>query len=48
MNPASRSSPNAISAVEAVFHFVPYRMRSPWVEDGQDPRQLVPLVKGEG
>lgn len=29
---------DAISAVEAVFHFVPYRMPSPWVEDGPDPR----------
>lgn len=28
----------AISAVEAVFHFVPYRMRSPWAEDEADPR----------
>lgn len=28
----------AISAVEAVFHFVPYRMRSPWAEDEVDPR----------
>ena len=45
---AFRIRDNAISAVEAVFHFVPYRMRSPWVEDGQDPRQPIPLVKGEG
>lgn len=29
---------DAISAVEAVFHFVPYRTRSPWVEDEVDPR----------
>jgi hypothetical protein len=29
---------DAIAAVEAVFHYVPYRMRSPWVEDGPDPR----------
>ncbi len=29
---------DAISAVEAVFHYVPYRMRSPWAEDGADPR----------
>jgi len=28
----------AISAVEAVFHFVPYRMRSPWSQDEADPR----------
>lgn len=28
----------AISAVEAVFHFVPYRMRSPWADDETDPR----------
>lgn len=27
-----------ISAIEAVFHFVPYRMRSPWAEDEIDPR----------
>jgi len=30
---------DAIAAVEAVFHFVPYRMRSPWAEDGPDPRE---------
>jgi hypothetical protein len=30
---------DAISAVEAVFHFVPYRMPSPWAEDGPDPRR---------
>jgi len=29
---------DAISAVEAVFHYVPYRTRSPWAEDGEDPR----------
>ena len=29
---------DAISAVEAVFHFVPYRTRSPWIEDEIDPR----------
>jgi len=29
---------DAISAVEAVFHFVPYRMRSPWAQDERDPR----------
>jgi hypothetical protein len=29
---------DAIAAVEAVFHYVPYRMRSPWAEDGADPR----------
>lgn len=29
---------DAISAVEAVFHFVSYRTRSPWAEDGTDPR----------
>jgi len=29
---------DAIAAVEAVFHYVPYRMRSPWAEDGPDPR----------
>ena len=29
---------DAISAVEAVFHFVPYRMRSPFAEDEVDPR----------
>lgn len=27
-----------ISAIEAVFHYVPYRMRSPWAGDGVDPR----------
>lgn len=27
-----------ISAVESVFHFVPYRMRSPWADDEVDPR----------
>lgn len=29
---------DAIAAVEALFHFVPYRMRSPWAEDEADPR----------
>jgi len=29
---------DAISAIEAVFHYVPYRTRSPWAEDGADPR----------
>jgi hypothetical protein len=29
---------DAISAVEAVFHYVPYRTRSPWADDGVDPR----------
>lgn len=29
---------DAISAVEAVFHYVPYRTRSPWIEDEKDPR----------
>jgi len=29
---------DAISAVEAVFHYVPYRTRSPWQEDEADPR----------
>jgi len=30
---------DAIAAVEAVFHYVPYRMRSPWADDGPDPRE---------
>lgn len=29
---------DAIAAVEALFHFVPYRMRSPWAADEADPR----------
>jgi len=29
---------DAISAVEAVFHYVPYRLQSPWADDGTDPR----------
>lgn len=32
---------DAISAVEAVFHYVPYRTRSPWTDDGVDPRLAV-------
>ncbi|HWJ70750.1 MAG TPA: hypothetical protein VNS79_11970 [Sphingobium sp.] len=35
---AFRIRDDAISAVEAVFHFVPYRMRSPWADDEVDPR----------
>ncbi len=35
---AFRIHDDALAAVEAVFHFVPYRMRSPWAEDGADPR----------
>jgi len=35
---AFRIRDDAISAVEAVFHFVSYRTRSPWAEDGVDPR----------
>ena len=36
----------AISAVEAVFHFVPYRMRSPWAQDETDPRLAPEIVAG--
>jgi hypothetical protein len=35
---AFRIEDGAISAVEAVFHFVPYRTRSPWAADEVDPR----------